>query len=384
MTPEIPLEAARRLLLEGQALLDATDGRATESAVERLVARLGFVQLDTITVVERAHHHILGTRLDAYRPDLLDTLHRRGRLFEHMTHDASLIPTRWFPHWRKRFERPFTNQWWRERIGKDAKKIMAQIVERIRREGPLKASDFESRVKQRSGWWEWRPEKAALEYLWRTGVLAVKERDGFQKVYDLTERVLPEAHALPEPSDAEHLAWACREALERLGVATPTELAAFFRAVSTVDARRWCAEEARRGGIVAVRLAGARVFALPDWEARAAKARPAPERARLLSPFDPLVRDRKRALRLFGFDYRFEAFTPAAQRKYGYYVLPVLLGERLVARLDPKLRRDEGVLEVRGVFWEKKPTKKEKAALDEALDRFARFVGAERWHVKRG
>lgn len=381
VTKDVPLEVARRLLLDAQGLLDDPARPATQATVEKLILRLGFVQLDTITVVERAHHHILASRLDTYRPDLLDRLHRRGRLFEHMTHDASLIPTRWFPHWRKRFERPFTNEWWRKRIGAGAEKTIAHVLERIRAEGPLRASDFESeeREKGASGWWEWRPEKAALEFLWRTGAVAVLERSNFHKVYDLTERVLPSAHALPEPTDEEHVEWACSAALERLGVATPLELAAFFRAIPSASARRWCEEAARRGDAVPVLVEGKPAFAVPDWEERAARAPRAPERMRLLSPFDPVIRDRKRALRLFGFDYRFEAFTPAAKRKYGYYVLPLLHGEELVGRLDPKLHRERGELAIRKIFWEERVTKRRRAAVEEALDRFAAFVGADRW-----
>ncbi|HZV00711.1 MAG TPA: crosslink repair DNA glycosylase YcaQ family protein [Planctomycetota bacterium] len=383
--PTVPTPTARRLLLEAQGLIQDPSGPATEGSVYALIERLGFVQLDTISVVERAHHHILGTRLDAYRPALLDRLHRKGRIFEHMTHDASLIPTRWFPHWRKRFGRPFTNKWWKERIGKDADKTIAHVLERIRREGPLRSSDFEAEQKQKkSGWWEWRPQKAALEFLWRTGELAILERTGFQKVYDLTSRVLPEAHALPEPTDEAHVEWACTAALERLGVATATELAAFFRAVSVAEARAWCAEATRSGRVAPVLVEGNRAVAPLDWERRAERAGDAPARMRLLSPFDPVIRDRKRALRLFGFDYRFEAFVPPPLRKHGYYVLPLLQGEELVGRLDPKLHREKGVLEVRKLSWEGRVTKKRKKALEEALDRFAAFCGATRWTLANG
>lgn len=304
-----------------------------------------------------------------------------------MTHDASLIPSRWFPYWKPRFRRTFTSRWWLERIAK-AQKVIVQIRERIQSEGALQASDFEAtepRAKgAATGWWEWRAEKAALEYLWRTGELAVVERRGFQKVYDLVERVLPEGHAAPEPDEAAHDSWACGEALARLGVATPGELAAFWNAVPVARAHRWCKAAVASGLAVPVRLDGRTAVALPDWDARAARARPAPAGMRLLSPFDPLVRDRRRALRLFGFDYRFEAFVPRAQRKFGYYVLPVLDGDRLVARLDPKLHRERGELEVLGLWWERRPTRAQRASLEEALDRFARFLGASRWSLPRG
>jgi uncharacterized protein YcaQ len=197
--------------------------------------------------------------------------------------------------------------------------------------------------------------------------------------------VLPEAHAAPQPHPEEHLGWACRTALDRLGVASPDEIAGFWRSVPLEDVKAWCG---RAQDIVAVRVeavdgSARNAWAVPDWEERAANLPPAPSRIRLLSPFDPILRDRRRTLRLFGFDYRFEAFVPAPQRRYGYYVLPILEGERLVGRLDPKLHREQGLLEVRQVWWE--PGVRESQArqkkLETALDRLARFVGAEKWSL---
>ena len=180
-------------------------------------------------------------------------------------------------------------------------------------------------------WWGWKPEKAALEYLWRTGEAAVAGRVNFHKIYDLAERVLPEAHAAPRPGEDEHLDWACGTALDRLGVATAEEVASFWRAVPLDRARAWCARAAAAGEIEAVRVevvdgSSRNAYAVPDWESRAAALPPAPSRIRLLSPFDPILRDRRRTLRLFGFDYRLEAFVPAPKRQYVYYVLPILEG----------------------------------------------------------
>ncbi|HEX6861198.1 MAG TPA: crosslink repair DNA glycosylase YcaQ family protein, partial [Thermoanaerobaculia bacterium] len=264
-------------------------------------------------------------------------------------------------------------------------------LDRIRAEGPLLTRDFEDERPAGTDktWWGWKPHKAALEYLWRTGVLAVARRESFHKVYDLAERVYPHAHEAPRPEDEAHVAWACRSALERLGVATPAEISGFWHAVSIEEARAWCTRAAASGEIVPVAvesLDGERAtasFALPDWESRAASLPPAPPRIRLLSPFDPILRDRKRTLRLFGFDYRFEAFVPDGQRRYGYYVLPILEGERLVGRLDAKLHRSEGLLEIKGLWWEPgvRPAKGRQAALEAALGRLAGFVGAERFSV---
>lgn len=394
--PILPAGTARRLLLGAQGLLDDPRRRATADALYEIIERLGFVQIDSINVVERAHHLTLAARLQGYRPRLLDRLLERDRsLFEHWTHDASAIPTVWYSQWHYRFERyrrrVLDHPWWMERVGPRPEEVIAGVRERVRNEGPLMTRDFEDQRPEGTDktWWGWKPEKAALEYLWRTGELAVARRVNFHKVYDLTERVLPEAHAAPPPGLEEHVAWACRTALERLGAATADEIAGFWRAISLDEVKGWLERATAAGEIVPVLTeavdgsAPRRAWAVPDWEARAAVLPSAPPRIRLLSPFDPILRDRKRCLRLFGFDYRFEAFVPAPKRLWGYYILPILEGERLVGRLDPKLRRDEGVLEIRKVWWEPgvRDAKGRRAALETAVDRLARLCGVERWEI---
>ena len=390
----MPIVAARRLFMAGQGLLDDPSRPATPKTVYAAVERMGFVQVDTINVVERAHHLILAARFDAFRPETLARLVERDKLlFEHWTHDASLIPTRWFAHWKPRFERHRMNRWWSERFGGDPDEVCAAVLERVAREGPVMSRDFEhERNGEPRGWWGWKPQKAALERLWRTGDLMIARRVNFQKVYDLTPRVLPEHHALPRPTDEEHAAWACGEALDRLGHATPRDLAAFWNLTSIQAARAWCDRAARAGEIVPVEVESAdsskprMAFARPDWKRRAARLPHAPDRVRLLCPFDPVLRDRARTLRLFGFDYRFEAFVPEGKRRYGYYVLPILDGERFIGRLDPKCHRDEGVLEIRGLWWEQgqRPQRAARARFDEALHRLSAFIGAQRCRFAKG
>ena len=389
--PIVPAATARRLFLGAQGLLDDPRRRPTADALYEIIERLGFVQIDSINVVERAHHLTLAARMQSYQPKLLERLLERDRrLFEHWTHDASAIPTRWYPYWHTRFERyrrkVLEHPWWKERVGDRPGELTAEVLDRVRREGPVMTRDFEDQRPPETDktWWGWKPEKAALEYLWRTGELMVARRINFHKVYDLTERVLPEAHAAPRPGPEEHMGWAGRTALERLGIASADEIAGFWRAVSLEEAKAWCERAAAAGEIVPLLVdcgdgsAPRRSWALPDWEERVAALPAAPPRIRLLSPFDPILRDRKRTLRLFGFDYRFEAFVPAPQRRWGYYVLPILEGERLVGRLDPKLRRDEGVLEIRQVWWEPgvRASKGRQAALEAAVERLARLTGA--------
>lgn len=382
----ISLEAGRRLLLAGQALAGRPPTGAGPEAVYRLVHRLGFVQLDSINVLARAHHLTLWSRMETYRPVHLQRLQEDRRLFEHWTHDASLIPTAFHRMWLSRYARyPARirrHAWWRERLGEDPEGLLAAVRQHVERHGPVASKHVPGESSGSGAWWGWKPEKAALEYLWRAGELAVHSRRGFEKVYDLLERVLPGAREEAAPTPEEACDWACREALERLGMASPSELAAFWGGVSPEEARTWAAGAPARG--LAVRVEAEEVgggthpaLAAPDWEERVQAARLA-SRMRLLSPFDPVVRDRRRLLRLFGFDYRFEAFVPAGRRQHGYYVLPVLERDRFVARLDAKLHRAAARLEVKGLWWEPRVrvTARRREALRQALERLAAFVGA--------
>jgi len=394
--PTISAAEARRLLLAGSGLLDDPCRRAGPAAVTKIVSQLGFVQIDSIQRIARAHHLILGARLDDYRPAHLEqATFRRRALFEHWTHDAALIPIEWFAHWRPRFERSEArlrrSRWFSHRLGPDADRIVAAVFERITSEGPLRASDFERQAnKPATGWWDWTPEKAALEFLWHTGRLAIHGRDRFQKIYDLTERVFPEAHVLESPNEQAHIDWACGSAMDRLGVATPGEVAGFWNAITIAQAATWCHREVAAQRILEVQVESLdgskprKAFATTEWKRRVRRAGDAPDRMRLLAPFDPIIRDRKRALRLFNFDYTFEAFVPAKKRKYGYYVLPILEGERFAGRLDSRYERERQKIVVDRVWWEKgvKPTRERKRRLDDALAVLAAQIGAADVQIK--
>jgi uncharacterized protein YcaQ len=390
----IPASDAARLFLGAQGLLEDPSRKATKAALKETLGTLGFVQIDTINVLARAHDLILRTRLEGFEPTQLQAVVEKDQLlFEGFTHDASFIPLRWYAHWKPRFRRDEARMkahaWWQHHFrGTDGAAVVKQVRDRIAAEGPLMSKDFEHPEK-RGPWWGWKPQKAALDFLWRSGELAVPRRVGFHKVYDLAERVHPEAHAAPEPDRASHIAWACGEAAARLVIFTPKELAEFFASIEAAEAKSWCEAEAKRGRLMPVSVEDASggkaqaAFAFADWDARLKAAPEAPGGLRLLAPFDPVVRDRARCLRRFGFDYRFEAFVPEPKRQYGYYTLPVLEGERFVGRLDAKVHRDEDLLEVRGLWWEKgvRTTKARLKALDEALEELAAFVGVETFQV---
>lgn len=406
MSDTVSAAAARTLLLAGQGLLDDPDRRAGPVATERLVRALGFVQIDSIQRVERAHHLILGARLQGYRHAHLEQVaFVRRTLFEHWTHDAALIPLEWFPHWQLRFRRRAESlarsRWYQTRLGPTPAHTLEAVRARIEREGPLSASDFSAAGRSSAtseaapvggsgegsagGWWDWSPEKAALEYLWHTGVIAVRARVAFRKVYDLVERVFPEAVAEPLPDDDAHVDWAASAALERLGVATPGEISAYFAAIDVAAARAWCTRALAAGRVVPVSVLavdGSRpraAVAVPDWAQRVAHAASAPDLMRALAPFDPVLRDRGRLGRLFGFDYRFEAFVPERQRRYGYYVLPLLDGERLVGRIDPRFDRARNTLVVNAVWWEPGAGSAARlgARLEAATARLAERIGAQ-------
>ena len=221
---------ARRLLLARQGLSAPPHRKLTLEGLHELIVQLGFVQLDSINTVERAHHQILFSRNQTYRHAQLKRLHERERaLFENWTHDASVIPCRFYPYWQHRFarERERLKERWRKWRRDGFEDQIDDVLEQIRAHGPAMSRDLgkdgektaEAAAAGGDGWWDWHPSKTALEYHWRTGALAVCRRDGFQKVYDLTERVIPADHRGPPPSDEELVDWACDSALARLGLA---------------------------------------------------------------------------------------------------------------------------------------------------------------------
>jgi hypothetical protein len=387
--PILHNHAARRLFLHCHGLAEAPEGPAKGAALHDLIDRIGFVQVDSINTVARAHHMILFARRQSYQPDALKALLERDRtLWEHWTHDASILPAVVFPHWKHRFarDRPRLVARWQgwQRDGFETK--FDEVLRQVADHGPVRSSEVgEGEARGKGGWWDWHPSKAALEYLWRVGELSVTRRDGFQKVYDLTERVLHPHHSRPEPDEATTINWACQAALDRLGFATSGELASYWGAISPDQAKAWVAAARATGEVTEILVEGAdgglrRCLARPDVFS-AADAAPEPTgRIRILSPFDPALRDRNRAERVFGFFYRIEVFVPEAKRQFGYYVFPVLEGAQIIGRIDAKAYRSEGSLRVRA-FWPEPGVRfgtNRAARLASALDRLGRFAGCER------
>lgn len=349
-----PLSTARRMALQCQGLNGSWDPPAGAEGVAAVVERLGHVQIDTIAVVERAHHHVIWTRHPAYHPAMLDTaIAVERRVFEHWAHAAVYLPMahyRFFLHkMRAAAERERTRRWLDENA-----EVVAEVRRRIRQEGPLGSADFPAPEGFRRGtWWSWKPAKRALETLFATGELMVSARKGFNRLYDLAERVIPPGVDTSEPGPAQVGRFAVRRALGSMGVATAQEIAWGLTDVPTAEAA--LADMVRAGEVVELRLEGVRDgphYALTD-ALDALEATPDGEpRLRILSPFDNLVIRRRWLRNVFGFDFALECYLPAAKRVYGYYCLPLLWGDRLVGRLDAKADRKARVLVARGVLLE--------------------------------
>jgi uncharacterized protein len=379
---------ARRLLLYLHGLCFTPSRKLTTPGLIELIAHLGFVQVDSINTLARAHHMILFARNLMYQQGQLAPLLETERaLFENWTHDAAIIPMQFYHYWTLRFdrERERLRIRWRQHRRRGFEEQVEQVLNHIRANGPVMARDLGTEQKKGTqGWWDWHPTKTALEYLWRCGDLAITRRDGFQKVYDLTERVIPATARNARPSRDAVVDWACRSALQRLGFATAREIAGFWAAISAAEAQTWCTHHLDKGvGQVTVECADGSpsrpMFARGDLVALLKDLPHPPTHLRFLSPFDSLIRDRLRTHRLFNFDYRIEVFVPAAQRHYGYYVLPILQGDHFIGRIDMTHRRQAGKLYVLGLWLEpgQRLTGGRQQALDMTLERLRQFINAD-------
>lgn len=371
---------ARRLWLHAQGLSAAPTGALDLRA---MVTRLGLVQLDTIQVVSRAHHHILWSRNQSYREPMLNQLMARDRaVFEHFTHDASVLPIEMYPMWRRRFtqlgERVKGWEWHKGMLDERGRN---SILDRIRDEGPLSTHAFDTKLEGEKAMWRRPPHKLSLDYMWYAGVLSTSHRDGVIKYYDLTERVIPQHLREDVRSDEQQIDWLCRAALDRMAFGSEGDIQRFWAAVTLPEAKAWTAAqddlvpveiETAQGAVV-------KAWGAPDIEERLEAAPSPTSRLRILNPFDPVIRDRSRLSRLFGFDYTIEIFVPAAKRVWGYYVYPLLEGDRFVGRMEVRADRKAGRLLVDrlwvepGVKW----TDARDTKLAAELERMARFVGVE-------
>jgi uncharacterized protein YcaQ len=350
----LPAALARRIALAAQGFADPRPvGEVGTRQLRRTVDRLGVVQIDSVNVLSRSHYLPFFSRLGPYPREALDALsNRRHDVFEYWAHEASLLPVRLQPQLRWRMAAAEDHAWGNMvRLQRERPGYVREVLDRVREEGPTKASQLlQPRPDRPGSMWNWHAGKVALEWLFFTGVLTARSRTaGFERVYDLTERVLPAAVVqAPTPERADAVRELVRTASRALGVATETDLRDYFR-LPPADARTAIAELVEEGELQPVEVEG---WGRPAWLDPQAR-RPRWIRARaLLSPFDSLVWERPRVERIFDFRYRLEIYTPAAKRVHGYYVLPFLLGDRLVGRVDLKADRQAGILRVQAAYAE--------------------------------
>jgi hypothetical protein len=381
MTERVSLAQARRIGLAAQGFGRERPARPGRRDLRRTVAGLGLHQIDSVNVLVRAHYLPAFSRLGPYDRGFIDrdawgAKHER-RLFEYWAHEASLLPFEMHPllRWRMASAERGEIGWGSLKAYAGERRHEAEaILDRIRVEGPLAASDFDE-GRGRSGWWEWGDTKRALEWLfWAGFITTATRRKSFERVYDLSERVIPASVMdLPTQSEADAKRALVAKAAEILGIATETDLRDYFR-LKPDATRRAVAELSEEGVLRPVEVEGWRKPAFVHRNAR----RPRSIRGQaLLAPFDPLVWERDRAERLFGFRYRIEIYTPAEKRVHGYYVLPFLLDEALVARVDLKADRQASRLLVRRTTWEPDAPPAAAGRLEDELRLLAQWLGLE-------
>jgi uncharacterized protein len=348
---------ARLLHVTAQGLAGRPRRRATRHDVLEIIRRMGVLQIDTISVVARSPYLVLFSRLGAYDPRWLDELLAERLLFEYWAHEASFIPIEDYGLFRHRMLTP-EGMGWKYRVHwvAEHRHELDRVLTWIRERGEVRSADFERREGHEAGWWGWKPEKRALEYLLTAGEIMVARRQSFQRVYDLRERVHPEwtDALLPPQQEAEQQL--VLRAVHALGVTQASWVADYYR----MDRRRTPAhvrDLAAAGELLEVDVDGwddAAYVHPAHWELAQSctDGGTTASLTTLLSPFDPLVWDRGRARAVFHFDYRLECYTPAPKRRWGYYVLPVLRRGNLVARVDAKAHRREGRFEVKALYLE--------------------------------
>ncbi|MDD9855232.1 MAG: winged helix DNA-binding domain-containing protein [Gammaproteobacteria bacterium] len=378
-------EARKLALLSQWPPGGGASSRASSGAMDAALAairHLGYVQIDTISVVERAHHHTLWNRARGYRPAHLAQLLADKNIFEYWSHAAAVLPVEDYRFSLPRMRAIAAGQ--RHWYAPD-RRLMKKVLRRITDEGPLRARDFESKpgaTKTPPAMWDWKPAKRALEQLFMEGKLMVARRDGFSKVYDLAARVLPAGVDTTPPAGEEYARFLVRRFLRANGLGRAEEVA-YLRGGIRPAVTQCMARMAKRGDIVPVQTRGRVYYALPE-ALELLERRLTRKRVRILSPFDNLLIQRERMRHLFDFDYRIECYTPAAARRHGYFSLPVLWDGRLVARMDCKAERASRRLLVRNFVSEPCLKKKEAftVALADALLDFAAFNACDAIEVE--
>ncbi len=372
---------ARKIILHAAGLSKRAQFGKGKEAVYKLIDHLGFLQIDTIHVVERAHHHAIASRVPDYKPEWLEQLQADGRIFEFWTYAAGYMPMHSF-----RFSLPVKESFLSRRkpLTQAEINLMKKVLSRISREGPLMARDFENdRVKKSSGWWDWRPSKLALERMHLDGRLMTIRRKDFQKVYDLPENVIRGDVDTTMPTSEEFAKHVIRRTLKALGIAYLKDIVYNSRYVKS-SVKEELERLVAAGEICSVEVIGLKnqpLYMLSEYKSRKIGLT---GDAFILSPFDALNVYRHRLRNFFDFDYQVECFVPLPKRKYGYFSLPVLIGDTFVARMDSKANRKERMLTIHNLHFESiKLSKPMVVKVCHAIKTFAKFNQCEAIAIKK-
>ncbi len=344
------LTRLRRLALSAQGLLQAQPYGRGLAGTRKAINHIGYVQIDTVSVVERAHHHVLHSRVPGFKPDMLNKMLLNGDIFEYWSHAAAFLPMADF-----RFSLPYKHaikggqtHWYKN----PDKKLMGELVARIKSDGPLRSRDLEDSTKKRGGWWDLKPAKKALEQLYMQGDLMVSDRTGFQKSYDLAERVLPPNVNTTMPTMEEFATHLLDQQLRCHGLVSRKGLTYLRRNGQLRKAVKALVDERlAQGSLEQVQLSSGEVYLLPAG----AFEQPLPrtnKRLLILSPFDNSVIQRERLKALFQYDYQIECYVPAPKRQFGYFSLPLLYCGEFIGRMDCKAHRKDNHLEIKSLYLE--------------------------------
>ena len=367
-----PPQACKIVLLSQGIHKNSNLGQG-KSATYKAIEMLGYIQIDSISVIQRAHHHSLWNRVNGYLPIHLEQLVEEKSIFEYWSHAAAYLPMvdYRFSLPRKQAIAQGEKHWFDKNT-----KLVNQVLKRIEAEGPLQAKDFEHKKQQNTGWWDWKPAKKALEQLFMEGELMIVKRQGFQKVYDLTERVLPSHIDTSTPSIEEYCQHLITRCLRAHGIATVEQMSYLLRGIKA-EIRKQCQLMLDDGRLITVAVGKDNYFALPRVTELLDK-KLSQNKVLILSPFDNLLIQRQRIKTLFNYDYQIECYVPADKRKFGYFSLPLLWGQSFAGRLDAKMDRKSGILSLIHLHIESNEIDAFIMALKPTLDKFLVFNKAQK------
>ena len=348
---KISKELAKNIALQAQGLASNSSFGVGKAGALKAIKHLGYLQLDTLAVVTRAHHHTLYTRTAAYKEGHLDQLLKERSIFEYWAHAASYLP---IEDYRFTFPRKEEFLSGRSHWFQKDKKVMKYVLDRIKTEGALQAKDFESE-KQHGSWFDWKPAKIALGNLFMEGSLMISERKGFHKVYDLTERVLPSGIDVTNPTLTEYAEFLIKSTLRAHGSASAKEMA-YLRKGMLPHVQQKTKQLTQQNVLIEIQIEGVKEKQYAFPQTLEIKFRTNPAQVSLLSPFDNAVIMRNRLKQIFDFDYGVECYLPEHKRKFGYFCLPILYNNDFAGRLDPKADRQKKEFIIKSLYIENPPT----------------------------